>query len=239
LAPRQRSEPFFIAFSCFAAFLMIRLSVQIAGSAHSEFAISANMGELPGTQFYIGRNIILFGYHIHHFYIGILLICLAGWLAITESFNLKKRYIAVLYGVGLGLFLDEIGLLLTWGDYYSSLTYIIGFCVAGIFLNILLFHNFWMNFRKHLFSVKHHGTIDTILIKNKRLVGTIDAISNATARTARTSYFFTGALYLCMTAVILIFPQFIRYCVAGTFVMHGLSFFVRVLSSAEGRREFI
>jgi len=110
---------------------MIRLAVYLVGAAHTDFARVAEMGLLPETRFHIGRNIILFGYHVHHFYIGILLIGIAGWKAIVGSSRLTRKHIAMIYGAGLGLFMDEIRLLLTWGDYFSSLSYLLSLLLAG------------------------------------------------------------------------------------------------------------
>ncbi|WP_218059071.1 hypothetical protein [Orenia metallireducens] len=78
--------------------------VLIAGSAESKFAQVAKEGLNPDTKFYIGRNIMLFGHHIYQFYFGILLIAIAGWIAIVGSSIFKRRHAAVIYGMGLGLF---------------------------------------------------------------------------------------------------------------------------------------
>ncbi len=59
-----REIAFLITISYFISFLLIRLAVIIAGSAGSAASMAAKEGELT---FYIGTNVILFGYHIHHF----------------------------------------------------------------------------------------------------------------------------------------------------------------------------
>ena len=71
--------------------------------------------------------IMFFGIHFHHFWYGIGALAIGGWLGIAgpESWN---RIAAVMYGLGAGLIMDEIGLLLTpsngtLGSYGSSLTY--------------------------------------------------------------------------------------------------------------------
>ena len=50
-----------------------------------------------------------------------------------------KKISAMLYGGGLGLLIDEIGLLLTWGDYWATQSYIFGIIVIFIFLSIILY----------------------------------------------------------------------------------------------------
>ena len=46
---------------------------------------------------------------------------------------------AILYGGGLGLLIDEMGLLLTWGNYWAKQSYVFGVIVIVIFLSIILY----------------------------------------------------------------------------------------------------
>lgn len=123
--------------------------VILAGSANSEIAQIVKGGSSL-SHFYIGRNIILFGYHIHHFYFGVFLMGIAGWLAIAGSTAISKEKLALVYGAGLGLFMDEIGLLLTWGDYASTLSYLLGVFLLGIILSLIYFPRFWRSFHFNL-----------------------------------------------------------------------------------------
>lgn len=82
-------------------------------------------------------EIWLQGYHLHHFFLGLLLV-VAGWLAIFHR-EVPRRWTAILYGVGLGVFVDELGLLLTWGDYYARSSWFI----AATFLSILVAGMLW------------------------------------------------------------------------------------------------
>ena len=68
--------------------------------------------------------------HLHHFWYGIGLISAAGWMGIAWRNERFYRLYAVLYGLGAGLAGDEVGLLLTFRDYQSQLTY--QFFVAAI-----------------------------------------------------------------------------------------------------------
>src|SRR5712691_10760063 len=63
------------------------------------------------------------GIHFHHFWYGIALMGIAGWLAITWKSDRLDRAYAVMYGLGAGFIGDEVGLLLTLGNYQSELTY--------------------------------------------------------------------------------------------------------------------
>ncbi len=75
------------------------------------------------------------GIHFHHFWYGLLMIGVAGWLGIVDNDERLARIYAVVFGVGAGFVGDEVGLLLTFGDYYSNLTQ--DFFVAAVAFLIL------------------------------------------------------------------------------------------------------
>src|SRR3989441_6257128 len=60
--------------------------------------------------------------HFHHFWYGMGMVTLAGWLGIAFNRPRLVRTYAIIFGLGAGLIGDEVGLLLTFGDYQSSLT---------------------------------------------------------------------------------------------------------------------
>jgi hypothetical protein len=62
------------------------------------------------------------GIHFHHFWYGLGMVTLAGWLGIAFNRPRLVRTYAIIFGLGAGLIGDEVGLLLTLGDYQSSLT---------------------------------------------------------------------------------------------------------------------
>src|SRR5437016_7499972 len=64
------------------------------------------------------------GIHLHHFWYGIALISVAGWMGIAWRNERLYRLYAVLYGLGAGFVGDEVGLLLTFNNYQSELTYL-------------------------------------------------------------------------------------------------------------------
>lgn len=79
------------------------------------------------------------GIHIHHFWYGLILLAVGGWLGIINQTERIDQLAAVLYGAGGGLIADEFGLLLTFGDYWTNLTYsIVGMFLAFLFLVGLL-----------------------------------------------------------------------------------------------------
>ena len=63
------------------------------------------------------------GLHIHHFWYGLIMLAVGGWLGISYHNESLDRVAAVLFGAGGGLLGDEVGLLLTFGDYWSGITY--------------------------------------------------------------------------------------------------------------------
>jgi hypothetical protein len=70
------------------------------------------------------------GIHLHHFWYGLALIAVAGWMGIAWRNERLYRLYAVLYGLGAGFVGDEVGLLLTFNNYQSELTYL--FFIAAI-----------------------------------------------------------------------------------------------------------
>lgn len=223
----KKNIPFLITISYFISFLFIRLFVYIVGAAKSEFAQAAEMGLTPDVSFHIGRNIILFGYHIHHFYIGMVLVCVAGWLSIVDSSLLNKKQTAIIYGIGLGLFMDEIGLLLTWGDYYSGLSYLLTLFLAGIFLNIVFFPHFWREVRKNIVQIESKSLFTTSFFKRSRLVRAADFISQKTLKTEKSSLIFVGIFSLFIAGFVLVKPKLLHYGIFCLFVIQGITHLVR------------
>jgi hypothetical protein len=75
------------------------------------------------TAFYPSTTLIIQGIHVHHFWYGLALLTIGGWLGINYRDDHTDRLAAIIFGTGGGLIGDEIGLLLTFGNYYSELTY--------------------------------------------------------------------------------------------------------------------
>lgn len=83
--------------------------------------------------------VVIGGIHVHHFWYGLAMIGVAGWLGIISTVPTHRRVYVLVFGVGGGLIGDEIGLLLTLGDYYSHLTYFFGVVFTGVAILGLLF----------------------------------------------------------------------------------------------------
>ena len=70
------------------------------------------------------------------------LLAVAGWLGIAGS-QRWTRIAAVTYGVGGGLVGDEVGLLLTFGDYQSSVTYTAVVGVTAFIVVVSVLRRYW------------------------------------------------------------------------------------------------
>ena len=216
--------PFLITSSYLLSFLTIRILVIIAGSVQSPASQAAKAGEI---RFYLGTNIILFGYHIHHLFIGIFLIALAGWLSITGRSRLTRGELAIIYGIGLGLFMDEVGLLLSWGDYWSATTYILSLLLAGIFLNIIYFPSFWSEVRGHLVYADPRRLAGVSNDWRNALVRGVDRAAEEASDTDRVAAVFSGLIYTGAALLIIAYPALVYYWIAGGFLLQGVSALAR------------
>lgn len=89
-------------------------------------------------------NLTIGNYHIHHFYFGIILLAIASWIALITNREGPKLFAAAMFGIGLGVLADEVGLILTCTspltlrcDYHARITWDVFITIAGIFLSVL------------------------------------------------------------------------------------------------------
>lgn len=75
------------------------------------------------TAFFPSVTLVVQGYHIHHFWYGLALLAVGGWIGINYHGEQTDRIAGIVFGTGGGLVGDQFGLLVTFGDYYSGLTY--------------------------------------------------------------------------------------------------------------------
>lgn len=93
----------------------------------------------PNTILLVGG-----GYHIHHFWYGLAMLAIGGWLGISLDNPRINQVAAIIYGAGGGLVGDEIGLLLTLNDYWTNVTYtfiIIFLAFVSILILLFRFHD--------------------------------------------------------------------------------------------------
>ncbi len=72
---------------------------------------------------YVGNSIYIGGYHIHHFYFGMIVLSIGGLVALLTNMKPVLRIASMLIGTGIGLFADELGLLLNCTSANRACTY--------------------------------------------------------------------------------------------------------------------
>src|SRR5437016_4444055 len=113
----RKDTPFVVLISLLATLALARAFVLLTGAAETT----------TETSTYIGRNLIIGGYHIHHFFYGFALICAAAWIAIQYPTRNLPRLAAVLFRAGLGLCVAEMGYFLGGQvNYFDRTTYFMG-----------------------------------------------------------------------------------------------------------------
>lgn len=83
------------------------------------------------------------GHHVHHFTYGVVILAVSGYLAIVRK-GKPPIWLAILFGIGLGLAIDEIGMWLHLTDHYYNETSENALIITTAFLiNIVYFRQFW------------------------------------------------------------------------------------------------
>jgi hypothetical protein len=110
------------------------LSVLALGSFIISFAVSRVFTTISPATVVMRGDL-----HIHHFWYGLILLAIGGWLGISYNDVKIDRLAAILFGAGGGLIADEAGLLLTLRseNYWAGITYTL-VIVFVAFLSILI-----------------------------------------------------------------------------------------------------
>ncbi|MFA7170536.1 MAG: hypothetical protein WC180_00940 [Candidatus Paceibacterota bacterium] len=102
------------------------------------YVLSATFGILEDPYIYIK------GYHVHHLNYGIVIMAIAGFLALVFQNEKNRLKIGVLYGLGLGLTFDEFGM---WfkldDDYWVRASYDAVVLISLFFISLVYFPSFW------------------------------------------------------------------------------------------------
>ena len=217
---KRRSLSFIAITTFFFSFIAARLWVVFTRADIPIYGADAT---------YFGRNVVIGGVHVHHFLYGIVLLGVGGWIALMSQEYGSRKLAAVLYGAGLGFFVDEIGFLLTWGEYWSSLTYAIVLLTAVAFINAVYFTDFWREVRKNIVLSSEHYPFASKFLRIPFLIEAVDKLSSSVSRAEKVSLVFAGIVYLGAGVAILVYPGLLYYWVAGGFILGGVSHFVRLL----------
>lgn len=119
---------------------IILLSFIISFLIARAFVVLLNAPINPAYQLWLK------GYRIHHFFYGIGMLIIGGWLGHIRNGRLLTRISASLYGIGVGLIVDEFGLLLTFGDYWAAQSYLF-FVVLSLFFLVTLLSEAYSQFK--------------------------------------------------------------------------------------------
>lgn len=140
---KRRELPFIIFFSFLVTFAVSRLVV---------YSIQNDL--MLGDVWFVDY-LFINGVHIHHFNYGILLLAISGLWALLDEKRNHLYVMAILYGMGLGLIMDEFGILVTLDEaYWVRLSYDAVIITSLVFLNIIYFKSFWGRVGKILFKRK-------------------------------------------------------------------------------------
>jgi hypothetical protein len=102
------------------------------------------------TTFFPSIVLVSNGIHVHHFWFGIALLAAGGWIGISYDDKETSRVAAILYGAGGGLIVDEVGLLLTFNNYWTSLTYTFLIIFLAFITILMLFYRYRLIISKEL-----------------------------------------------------------------------------------------
>ena len=89
-------------------------------------------------------NIIVNGNHIHHFAYGFILLAIAGLMGLNNVHKTKPRFVAILFGIGLGAAVDEFGMWIRLEDnYWVRESYDAMIVVTSFLISEVYFGSFW------------------------------------------------------------------------------------------------
>lgn len=93
------------------------------------------------------------GKHVHHFTYGIVLLAVSGYLAIVKK-GKTPIWVSIMFGIGLALAVDEMGMWLSLTDYYYNETSENALVITSAFLiSIVYLKDFWIRLVKELVNL--------------------------------------------------------------------------------------
>lgn len=129
----QKRMSFVVLVSFLSTFIFVRIYVSLG-----------TIGIINDPHLYIK------GYHVHHLNYGIFILAFAGVLALFFQNARNRLKIGIIYGIGLGLTLDEFGM---WfkleNDYWTRLSYDAVVIAGLIFASVVYLPSFWYGIIYH------------------------------------------------------------------------------------------
>ena len=122
IVSKYKHQSFWILYAFIPTFVAARLLVRF----------------YPSLFLQVGQN------HIHHFTYGIVLLAVSGYLAIIQTGKVPT-WVAIMFGVGLALAIDETGMWLHLTNYYYNDTSEDAIVlVTALLIGIVYFRDFWI-----------------------------------------------------------------------------------------------
>ncbi len=213
LDEKRKEIPFLIFISFLLSFLVARIYVYLF---------------VPG---WAGADIFPFEeYIIHHFYYGIALIIVAGWISLVHKNRNIERLSAILYGLGLGIFFDEIGLLLTeFADYWTGITYTFVVIISLFMLNFIFFKEFWREVSLELNKFSKNQNLDRGPLNLMGLIDFLDEVEEKMPKTGKVTAGTMGLILVAAGILVIRYPELIRYWVAGAFMVSGITQLIQAM----------
>ena len=143
---KRGAIPFIILVSFIISLLAARLWV---------ITLKANETEIKESGTSVSKNVVISGYHIHHIAYGVILLIISGWMSINFWSRHIARLSAVLFGIGLGFIIDEVGFIIGGIEPYNKdveVFYIAVFIIT-ILLSALYFPRFYRTIREEIKSL--------------------------------------------------------------------------------------
>lgn len=106
----------------------------------------------------LGGELYIDGFHIHHFYWGMIALSIGGIIGILGSSHRAMQVAGVLVGAGIGIFADEIGLLLNCTTptrdctYFFSDTYDIIVSIGIVIILIIMIVELIARYQKRKYT---------------------------------------------------------------------------------------
>lgn len=120
-----------------------------------------------------------FGFHIHHFWYGILMLAVGGWLGISYNDPRIDRIAAIVFGAGGGLIGDEVGILVTLEgeNYWADVSYTLAIVLLVTASILVLINKYHAAIAKEFaeFSGTHGGFYIAVFLEAVSLAFLIDA----------------------------------------------------------------
>jgi O-antigen/teichoic acid export membrane protein len=89
-----------------------------------------------------------------------------GWLGISYESERVDRVAAILFGAGGGLVADEVGLLVTFGNYWTNITYTLVIILITLAVMLILLTTYWRIIREEFteFSKSNVGLYSGVFL---------------------------------------------------------------------------